>query len=187
MSKSWNNPIIMQEAQALMALTSDLEEPFEKAVALMAGISGKIICTGVGKSGHVATKMAATLTSMGSPAFFLHPTDAAHGDIGVMTKDDVIFAFSRSGRAVEMATIMEYAKCEGVPVVLISENDQDSLADYATVILKMPPMKEDWGHAPTTSTIIQMAIGDAIAVTLAQKKEFAEDVSAVALALKKEF
>ncbi len=187
MPSSWNNPVIMQEAQALMALTSDLEEPFEKAVSIMAGASGKIICTGIGKSGHVANKMAITLNSMGSAALYLDPTDPTHGDLGGMTKHDVVFAFSRSGRAVEMAKLMEYAKCEGVPVILISENDQDSLAAYATVVLKMPPMKEDWGHAPTTSTIIQMAIGDAIAVTLAQKKEFAEDVSAVALALKKEF
>ena len=187
MSNSWNNPVIMQEAQALMALTNDLEEPFEKAVSLLAGVSGKIICTGIGKSGHVATKMAVTLTSMESAATFLDPTDAGNSSTSLVTEDDAIFVFSRTGRAVEMVEILADAKSKGVPIIMISENDQDSLAAYATVILKMPPMKEDWGHAPTTSTIIQMAIGDAIAVSLAEKKEFAEDVSAVSLALKKEF
>lgn len=187
MTKSWNNPVIMQEAQALMALTDDLQQPFEQAVAVLAGVSGKVICTGIGKSGNVATKVATTLTSMDTPALFLHPTDAAHGGAGVMTKDDAVLAFSRSGRAVEMVSIMERAKELGAPVVLISENDQDSLADYAQVVLKMPPMKDDWGHAPTTSTLIQMAIGDAIAVDIAHKSEFTEDAATIALAQKKPF
>lgn len=187
MSNSWNNPIIMQEAQALMALTNDLQKPFEKALSIMSECSGKIICTGIGKSGHVATKVAATMTSMGSPAFFLHPTEAAHGDLGIITDKDAVLAFSRSGRAVEMITIVEFAKNKGVPIVLISENDTDSLAEFADVVLKMPALDEEWGHAPTTSTIIQMAIGDAIAVTLAQKKEFNEDAAIVALAQKKPF
>jgi len=177
----------MQEAQALMALTNDLQKPFEKAVSIISKCSGKVICTGIGKSGHVATKVAATMTSMGSPAFFLHPTEAAHGDLGIITDKDVVLAFSRSGRAVEMVAIVEYAKSKGVPIVLISENDADSLAEFSDVVLKMPPINEDWGHAPTTSTIIQMAIGDAIAVTLAQKKEFNEDSEILALAQKKPF
>ena len=175
MSKPWNNPVIKQEIQALKALTDDLQEPFEKAVSIMAGISGRVICTGIGKSGNVATKIAATLTSTGSPAFFLHPTDAAHGDLGSVLENDGVLALSRSGRAVEMITVLEFAKGKGAPVVLISENDQDSLAEYADVVLKMPPIDEAWGHAPTTSTIMQMAIGDAIAVTLAQKKGFTDE------------
>ncbi len=187
MSNSWNNPVIMQEAQALMALTNDLQKPFEKAVSTLAGVSGRIVCTGIGKSGHVATKVAATLTSLDSPAFFVHPTETADTGFGVITQSDAVLAFSRSGRAVEMVAILDYAKSNGVPIVLISENAEDSLADYATVVLKMPPIDEEWGHAPTTSTIIQMALGDAIAVALAEKKKFSEDLSAVALAVKKEF
>ncbi|MFQ5765048.1 MAG: SIS domain-containing protein, partial [Rhodospirillales bacterium] len=163
-----------QETQALMALTDDLQKPFENAVSIMAGISGRIVCTGIGKSGHVAAKIAATLTSTGSPAFFLHPTEAAHGDLGSILANDAILAFSRSGRAVEMITILEFAQSKDVPIVLISENDRDSLAEYAQVVLKMPSIKEAWGHAPTTSTIIQMATGDAIAVTLAQRKGFTD-------------
>lgn len=174
MTKPWENPVIMQEIKALMALTDELQKPFENAISLIEGISGRIICTGIGKSGNVATKIAATMTSMGSPAFFLHPTEAAHGDLGSILGNDAILAFSRSGRAVEMITILEFAKSKDVPIVLISENNQDSLADYANVILKMPPIKEAWGHAPTTSTIVQMAIGDALAVTLAQKKGFTD-------------
>ena len=157
-----------------MALTDELQKPFEDAVAIMEGISGRIICTGIGKSGNVATKIAATMTSTGSPAFFLHPTEAAHGDLGAVLENDAILAFSRSGRAAEMTTILAFAKSKDIPIVLISENDQDSLADYANVVLKMPPIKEAWGHAPTTSTIVQMAIGDALAVTLAQKKGFTD-------------
>ncbi|MBC8445294.1 MAG: SIS domain-containing protein [Rhodospirillaceae bacterium] len=187
MSNSWNNPVIMQEAQALMALTNDLQKPFEKAVITLAEVSGRIICTGIGKSGHVATKVAATMTSLDSPAFFLNPAEAGDEGFKVMTQQDAVLAFSRSGRAVEMAAVLDYAKSNGVPIVLISENDEDSLADYATVVLKMPPIDEAWGHAPTTSTIIQMALGDALAIAIAEKKEFAEDLSAVALAVKKEF
>lgn len=174
MTESWDNLVIKQEIEALMALTNELQKPFEDAVSIMVGISGRIICTGIGKSGNVATKIAATMTSTGSPAFFLHPTEAAHGDLGSVLENDAILAFSRSGRAVEMTTILEFAKSKDVPIILISENDQDSLADYANVVLKMPPIKEAWGHAPTTSTIVQMAIGDALAVTLAQKKGFTD-------------
>jgi len=174
MTKSWNNPVIMQEIEALKALTDDLQAPFEEAVSLLAGISGRIVCTGIGKSGNVATKISATMTSTGSPAFFLHPTDAAHGDLGSILENDAVLALSRSGRAVEMNTVLEFARSRGVPIVLISENDTDSLADYANVVLKMPPIKEAWGHAPTTSTIMQMAIGDAIAVILAQRKGFTD-------------
>jgi len=187
MAKNWKHPVIMQEAQALMALTDDLQIPFEQAVSALAGVSGRIICTGIGKSGSVATKVAVTMTSMESPALFLHPTEAAHGGGGVMTANDAVLAFSRSGRAVEMVPLMERAKELGIPVVLISENDQDSLADYAKVVLKMPTMSDDWGHAPTTSTLVQMAIGDAIAVDLAHQKEFKEDTATIALAQKKPF
>lgn len=129
-----------------------------------------------GLGGHVCNcgYIAATMTSTGSPAFFLHPTDAAHGDLGSVLDNDAVLAFSRSGRAMEMITILEFVKKKGVPVILISENDQDSLAKFADVVLKMPAMKEAWGHAPTTSTIVQMAIGDALAVTLAQRKGFTD-------------
>ncbi len=164
----------MQEISALQAMTDDLQAPFEKAEALLMGIKGRIICTGIGKSGNVASKIAATLTSTGSPAFFLHPTDAAHGDLGAILAEDAVLALSRSGRAVEMVPVLGFAHGRGVPIVLISENDTDSLAEYADVVLKLPPIKEAWGHAPTTSTIMQMAIGDAIAVTLAQKKGFTD-------------
>lgn len=174
MHKPWNNPVIRQEADALLALTDDLQEPFEKAVSIFNEIPGRIICTGIGKSGHVGRKIAATMTSTGSPALFLHPTEAAHGDLGSVLIGDAILALSRSGRAVELNTVMEFSHKRGIPIVLISENDRDSLAEYADVVLKMPTMKEAWGHAPTTSTIVQMAIGDAIAVTLAQMKGFTD-------------
>ncbi len=187
MADSWNNPVIMQEAQALMALTNDLQKPFEQAVAILADCSGQVVCTGIGKSGHVATKVAMTLTSMECPGYFLHPTESSPEELDAISENDAILVFSRSGRAVELVDIVEKARSKGTPVILISENDQDSLAEYSSVVLKMPPIDENWGHAPTTSTIIQMAIGDALAVTLAQKKEFTEDAAIVALAQKQPF
>lgn len=187
MTESWKHPVIMQEAQALMALTDDMQIPFEQAVSALSDVSGRIICTGIGKSGTVATKVAVTMTSMDTPATFLHPTEDTDGGLSNVTENDAILAFSRSGRVVEMVDIMERARELRIPVVLISENDQDSLADYAKVVLKMPTMSDDWGHAPTTSTLVQMAIGDAIAVDLAHQKEFREDAATIALAQKKPF
>lgn len=187
MPKSWNNPIIAQEAQALMALTDDLEEPFEAAVAAIVSATGKTVCTGIGKSGHVATKVAATLTSVGVPALFLHPTDARHGHVGIVGAGDVLIAFSRSGRAPELISVFEHASELGIPRILVSENDQDSLVEYADIVLKMPAMKDGWGHAPTTSTIIQMAIGDAIAVTVGDRKDSADRMATISLAKKEAF
>lgn len=187
MTKQWNNPVIRQEIEALSSLTDDIEESFEKAVDIVRNAKGRIVCTGIGKSGHIAQKIAATLTSTGSPAFFLHPTEAAHGNAGAVRDGDVVFGFSRSGRAPELKPLFKFAHDEGVPIVMISENDRDSLAELATVVLKMPSMKDDWGHAPTTSSIMQMAIADAVAVTAAERRGTLDDMRTISLAAKQPF
>jgi arabinose-5-phosphate isomerase len=182
MSNSWNNPIIMQEAQALMALTDELQKPFERAISLLSDVRGKIVCTGIGKSGHVASKIVATMMSTDTPAVYLAPSEMAGGISDSITPGDAVLAISRSGRAAELIPVFEHSRDTGVPVILISENDQDSLAEYADVVLKMPPMQDVWGHGPTTSTIVQMAIGDALAVTLADRTETVGHTDAIALA-----
>lgn len=187
MAETWNNPVIKKEAEALMALTNELEAPFERAVSIVVKAEGRIICTGIGKSGHIASKVAATATSIGSPALFMHPTEAAHGSLGLISRGDVLLAFSRSGRAPELVPMFKHAHGLGIPIIMISENDQDSLASYASVILKLPAIESSWGHAPTTSTILQMAIGDAIAVTVAERKELLETAKTLELATKEPF
>ena len=187
MSKSWKNPVIRQEIDALLSLTDDIENAFEKAVDIVGDAKGRVVCTGIGKSGYIAQKTAATLTSTGSPAFFLHPTEAAHGGAGAVRDGDVIFAFSRSGRAPELKPLLAFANANAVPIIMISENDKDSLAEYVDVVLKMPGMKDDWGHAPTTSSIMQMAIADAVAVTAAERRGTLDDMRTISLAAKQPF
>lgn len=143
------------------------------------------LVTGVGKSGHVARKVAATMTSLGEPAVYLDPTAAAHGDLGLMRPGVVgaVLAFSKSGIAVdsrsghpsEVGVVLSAAKQRGIPVVLVSENAYEGLASMADVTVPMPVCDEAWGKAPTSSTTIQIAIGDALAVALASLRGFAED------------
>ena len=172
MASPWKHPVIWKEVEALMAIPSSIEEGFDDAVELIYKSKGRVICTGVGKSGHIAQKIAATMSSTGTPAMFMHPTEAAHGDLGALLKGDAVLMFSRSGRAVEMLAICGHCKKHNIPIIMVSENNTDSLAGFAETILQMPIVQEAWGHAPTTSTILQMAIGDALAITLAQKKGF---------------
>jgi len=175
MGSPWKHPVIWKEVEALMAIPSSIEGSFDQSVDLILHCTGRVICTGVGKSGHIAQKIAATMSSTGTPAMFMHPTEAAHGDLGALLKGDVVLMFSRSGRAIEMLAICSHCKKYKIPIILVSENNVDSLAGFAATVLQMPLVKEAWGHAPTTSTILQMAIGDALAITLAQKKGFTNE------------
>ncbi len=164
--------VIKQEIKGLQALAQRIDVRFEAAVELL-DVPGKVIVTGVGKSGHVARKLAATMTSLGSPAIFVHPTEAAHGDLGLLGTGDAVLALSRSGKAVELGDLLMAAVEFPVPVVLITELSVSmGLTTYADVILKLPKVKEAWGDAPTTSTTMQMALGDALAVALAERRGF---------------
>jgi arabinose-5-phosphate isomerase len=145
-----------------------------EAVTLMQGRKGRIIVSGVGKSGHIGRKLAATLASTGTPAYFVHATEASHGDLGMVTEDDLVLALSWSGETAELADLLTYASRFAVPLVAITAGAQSSLARHATVALILPTVMEACpnGLAPTTSTALQLIIGDAIAIALLEAKGF---------------
>lgn len=156
------------------ALDGDLGVAFEKAVNLIHGIAGRVIVTGVGKSGHVGAKIAATLASTGTPAFFVHPSEANHGDLGMITGNDAILALSWSGETQELSGIVRYSRRFEIPLVAATSLEGSTLARAADIVMTMPRSEEACPHglAPTTSTMMQMALGDAMAVALLEMRGF---------------
>jgi arabinose-5-phosphate isomerase len=156
------------------ALSGKLSESFDKAIAMMRDCHGRVIVTGMGKSGHVGLKVAATLSSTGTPAFFVHPSEASHGDLGMITKQDVILAFSWSGETVELGNIVSYSRRFAVPLIAVTSKPDSTLAASADLILALPQAKEACPHglAPTTSTVMQLALGDCLAIALVESKGF---------------
>lgn len=165
---------IKDEAQAVMALLPQLDENFDKAVDLMYGCKGKVIVTGVGKSGHIGAKIAATLSSTGTPSFFINPLDVYHGDLGVMTKDDVVLAISYSGQTDELLRFIPMVLHMNIPIIGMSGNSQSLLAKYSTVHLHVEVEKEacPLNLAPTSSTTATLVMGDALAVALMRVRDF---------------
>jgi arabinose-5-phosphate isomerase len=160
---------------ALMEAIGDgLGEAFAAAVSLLAGAHGRVIVTGMGKSGHVGRKIAATLASTGTPAYYVHPSEASHGDLGMVRPDDVILALSRSGETAELADLIAYAKRFRVGLVAVTAKEGSTLARQADVCLALPDADEACpnGLAPTTSTTMQLALGDALAVALLERRGF---------------
>lgn len=166
--------VITLEAQALTQLSDMLDDQFAQAVCHLREISGRIIVTGVGKSGLVGGKIAATLSSTGSPALFVHAGDASHGDLGMITPDDAIVAISNSGETGELLSIINYAKRFDITVIAITQNPKSTLAQFAQFTLLLPQTPEacGLGVAPTTSTTATMALGDALAVSLLTRRGF---------------
>jgi arabinose-5-phosphate isomerase len=162
------------ESRALAELSLSLGPGFNQAVEVMFGAKGKIVCTGMGKSGHVARKIAATLASTGSPAAFVHPAEASHGDLGMVAAGDVVLALSKSGEARELADIVAYAKRFGLPLLAMTQAADSALGRAADILLLMPEAAEATPeiNAPTTSTTLQMALGDALAVALLERRGF---------------
>lgn len=156
------------------ALANGMGEPFSRAVAIAAGAKGRVIVTGMGKSGHVGRKIAATLASTGTPAYFVHPGEASHGDLGMIQPDDVIVALSWSGETQELSDIVSYAKRFRVPLIALTAHADSTLGQEADVCLAIPKAREACpnGLAPTTSTTMQMALGDALAVALLETRSF---------------
>ncbi|WP_315736464.1 MULTISPECIES: KpsF/GutQ family sugar-phosphate isomerase [unclassified Bradyrhizobium] len=156
------------------ALRGPLGPAFAAAVELIRQAKGRAILTGLGKSGHVARKMAATLASTGTPAFFVHSAEAGHGDLGMITSDDVVIALSWSGEQPEMKTLVNYTKRFAIPLIAITSNAQSSLGQAARIVLELPKAREACPHnlAPTTSTLMQAAIGDALAIALLEGRGF---------------
>jgi arabinose-5-phosphate isomerase len=161
-------------AEVAAALENGLAEPFAAAVAALDGVSGRVIVTGVGKSGHIGTKLAATLASTGTPAYFVHPAEANHGDLGMIAKDDAIICLSWSGESVELKGILAYSRRYRIPLIAITSGESSTLAREADVVLRLPKAPEACPHglAPTTSTLMQLAIGDALAVALLEARGF---------------
>ncbi len=166
--------VLADEADALSLLRHALDEAFVRAVTLMQDAKGRVVVTGMGKSGHIARKIAATLASTGCPAFFVHPGEASHGDLGMITTDDVVLALSNSGETVELGDIINYTRRFGIPLICMTTRSESLLASQSDVALILPQLDEagSMGLAPTTSTTMMLALGDALAVTLLERRNF---------------
>jgi arabinose-5-phosphate isomerase len=169
--------VLATEAEAAAALEHRLGSEFAHACGLLLTCKGRIVVTGMGKSGHVAGKIAATLASTGSPAFFLHPAEAIHGDIGMITAADVVLALSNSGETDELTTILPVIKRLGVALIAMTGNRDSTLARYATVVLdvSVPAEACSLNLAPTASTTASLAMGDALAVAILEARGFTEE------------
>ena len=156
------------------ALQGSLGEAFTGSVDLIRNAKGRVIVTGLGKSGHVARKVAATLASTGTPAFFVHAAGASHGDLGMITPDDVIVALSWSGEQPEMKNLVNYSARFAIPMIAVTSSADSSLGAAARIVLELPKVREACPHnlAPTTSTLMQAAIGDALAIALLEGRGF---------------
>jgi arabinose-5-phosphate isomerase len=169
--------VLESEAEAIRKLVDRMGEPFLRAVDLAANCSGKIAVTGLGKSGIICQKIAATLSSTGSPAIFLHAADALHGDCGLLSRDDVVLAISKSGETAEVLQVLNVAKRMGLPVVAMAGDRDSSLAQFADVFLDVSIEEEacPLGLAPTASTAVALAMGDALAMALMERKGFGKE------------
>jgi arabinose-5-phosphate isomerase len=166
--------VLGTEAAGLRALAASLDGSFSRAIELLAACPGRIVVSGMGKSGHVARKTAATLASTGSPALFVHPAEASHGDLGMVLAGDAVILFSNSGETTELADVIAHSRRFGLPLVAVTARATSALATAADAVLLLPPAAEacPMGLAPTTSTTMQLALGDAIAVALLTRRGF---------------
>ena len=169
--------VLALEAAGIEALADSLDDSFSRALDLMAKMTDRVIVTGMGKSGHVANKIASTLASTGTPAVFVHPAEASHGDLGMITDDDVVIALSNSGETSELADLVTYTRRFKIPLIAITGRANSTLAQAADVALVLPNIPEacPMGLAPTTSTTVMLALGDALAVATLERKGFSAD------------
>ncbi|WP_275788513.1 KpsF/GutQ family sugar-phosphate isomerase [Pararhizobium gei] len=159
---------------ARFAEDQELSRSLVDAVELIAKRSGRVVVSGIGKSGHIGRKIAATLASTGTSAYFVHPTEASHGDLGMITSDDLLVLLSWSGETVELGNMLTYAKRFNVPVVSVTSNSASLLARHSAVAVTLPKVRECCPHglAPTTSAMLQLAVGDALAIALLERRGF---------------
>ena len=169
--------VLALESDALSALADSLDGAFGRAVETMHRIEGRVIVSGMGKSGHIGGKIAATLASTGTPAQFVHPGEASHGDLGFFTAKDAALLMSNSGKTHELADIIAFTRRAGIPLIAMTSGADSPLAQHADVALILPPVGEacPMGMAPTTSTTMMLALGDALAVALMERRGFTED------------
>src|SRR6202012_654972 len=169
--------VLNYASDALKHLAEKLDGEFSRAVDTILAAPGRVIVSGMGKSGHIARKIAATLSSTGTPAHFVHPAEASHGDLGAITRQDVLLMLSWGGETAELSDLITYAKRFGIPLIGIAANPDSTLMQAADVKLALPRAPEacPMGLAPTTSTTMMLALGDALAVALMEKKSFNAD------------
>ncbi|MCG7521714.1 SIS domain-containing protein [Ruegeria sp. Ofav3-42] len=166
--------VVTDEARALDVLAESLDEHFAEAVQLILQAPGRIIISGIGKSGHIGHKIAATLASTGTPAYFVHPAEASHGDLGMVSKGDVVLAISNSGEAPELANLLAFTRRFSIPLIGLSSKPESTLMKQADVHLLIPSMGEacGFGMVPSISTTLTLAMGDALAIALMKYRDF---------------
>ncbi len=166
--------VLTIEANALMAMADSLDGAFVQAVDMLLAVRGRVIVSGMGKSGHVARKIAATLASTGTPAHFVHPAEASHGDLGMVTRDDVALMLSNSGETPELMNLIDFTTRNRIPMIAIASKPDSTLMRAADIALPLPTAPEacPMGLAPTTSTTATLALGDALAVALMERRDF---------------
>ena len=166
--------VLNTEGQALLSLSDALGPSFSAAVETLSGAKGRVIITGMGKSGHIGRKIAATLSSTGTPALFVHPAEASHGDLGMIARQDVVVALSNSGETAELNDIVRYTRRFSIPLITVVGRDGSSLATNSDISIVLPNSPEacPLGLAPTTSTTMTLALGDALAVALLERSSF---------------
>jgi arabinose-5-phosphate isomerase len=169
--------VIGREADALVALGQALDDNFSRAVDLILAAQGRVIVSGMGKSGHIARKIAATFASTGTPAQFVHPAEASHGDLGMVMRGDVLMILSNSGETPELADILAHSRRFGIPLIGIAGREGSTLLRQSDVPLLLPQVAEacDTGIVPTTSTTMTLALGDALAIALMEHRQFTPD------------
>jgi arabinose-5-phosphate isomerase len=169
--------VLALEADALAIMARGLDDRFVRAVDTILAAKGRVICTGIGKSGHVARKIAATMASTGTPAYFVHATEASHGDLGMIGQGDVVLALSKSGETKELADLLHYARRYSIPLIGMTAKADSTLGRAADILLLTPDAAEACAetNAPTTSTTLMIALGDALAVALLESKGFKAD------------
>ncbi|MFB2879597.1 KpsF/GutQ family sugar-phosphate isomerase [Floridanema aerugineum] len=169
--------VIEKEISAVSKLCETIDESWLKAVLMIRDCKGKLVVSGIGKSGNIGQKIAASFTSTGMPAIFVHPTEASHGDLGLLDNRDILFALSASGQTTELLDIMQYAFQQRISIILVTKNPTSSLAHFANIILQIPNIPEACpnGLAPTTSTTCQLVLGDALVVTVMALRGFSAE------------
>ncbi|WP_043765265.1 KpsF/GutQ family sugar-phosphate isomerase [Algiphilus aromaticivorans] len=175
--KSLGSRVIEIERDALDALRARIDDSFSRACEILLGCRGRVVVTGMGKSGHIGSKIAATLASTGTPAFFVHPGEASHGDLGMITRDDVVLAISSSGETSEVVTILPLIKRQGVPLISMTGKAESTMAKMADVHLDISVAQEacPLNLAPTASTTVTLVLGDALAVALLEARGFSQE------------
>ena len=163
--------------EALDALSANLDRAFSRAVDVLAGVHGRVVVSGMGKSGHIGRKIASTFSSTGTPAQFVHPAEASHGDLGALTRSDALLMLSNSGETAELSDLITHSRRHSIPLIGIASNAQSALIAAADAPLLLPRAQEacPMGLAPTTSTTLMLALGDALAVALMERKGFSAD------------